>query len=703
MRILLKALVIITLGAGSVMAQCSAGIAVPNPFGTVPRLLCTAGPPASAATNGAVFWNGSAFVSTPTGGAGTLCLTSASGGTPTWGSCSGSSSTVWSSLTAPSGNLSLAMAANTSTFTWGAATGSGTNMFTVTDTASNTGTGFAFVVNLASGSAAKPVEFAVNGNGVSVSNAGVFAPLGTGHNSADQVNGTTVSGTQNDVVVFGASNILSDSAVLIGNIPTAASNYTSGDLIQAAGNNKTQSDSGIATSTVATLTGTQTLTNKTLTSPKITTITDANGNPFILSSATASAVDSLTVTNAATANPATVAIGATGSDSNINLNLTPKGTGTVQIGGSPAVSAAGTLTSNLPIIGNGAASINVGTVSGNTTEFVTTTGTQTSTALVKIDASGNHIPSGATIDSSNNISTPGSVTSGAGSGNTGYWQLNGSSSGSAGMAVANVAGTQAFLIFPNPGGGTNGQFLQLGASSTCPTNVPGTCYSGVWASPSGSGTVGAASANQVAVYSASTTVGGLANLTYSAGVLSVGSAGTQGELDLQGTTSGTTKIVVPGSGGGTWTVQSGSDTVVGRATTDTLTNKTINCANNTCTVRAADISTANPIITTTVGTSRTISNALGEVIICTGTCTVTPPATGSTVAGMQFCVQDDDNISTVITIAAVASVQYETQARTSYKAANTAIASGGAVKDQACYVARDATHWNMFSSTGTWN
>lgn len=119
----------------------------------------------------------------------------------------------------------------------------------------------------------------------------------------------------------------------------------------------------------------------------------------------------------------------------------------------------------------------------------------------------------------------------------------------------------------------------------------------------------------------------------------------------------------------------------------------------------ADLATASPIITTTVtGTSRTISNALGEIIICTAaTCTVTPPATGSTVAGMQFCVQGDDNVASAITIAAVTSVQYETTARTSYKAANTAIASTGAVKDQICMVARDATHWNVFSVTGTWN
>ena len=84
-------------------------------------------------------------------------------------------------------------------------------------------------------------------------------------------------------------------------------------------------------STIATVTGTQTLTNKTLTTPVIGQINDANGNAAIVTGATASAVDQLTVTNSATGTH-TVAISATGSDTNISLNLNTKGTGSVQIG-----------------------------------------------------------------------------------------------------------------------------------------------------------------------------------------------------------------------------------------------------------------------------------------------------------------------------------------------------------------------------------
>ena len=82
-----------------------------------------------------------------------------------------------------------------------------------------------------------------------------------------------------------------------------------------------------------TLTGTETLTNKTLTSPKIgTSILDTNGNELFLLTATSSAVNQLTYANAAAGNAPSFT--ASGGDSNININLVPKGTGQVQANGS---------------------------------------------------------------------------------------------------------------------------------------------------------------------------------------------------------------------------------------------------------------------------------------------------------------------------------------------------------------------------------
>jgi hypothetical protein len=80
---------------------------------------------------------------------------------------------------------------------------------------------------------------------------------------------------------------------------------------------------------------TDTLTNKTLTSPSITTpsittsINDANSNEIIKLTATATAVNEITVVNSATLGKPQV--NATGTDTNINLNLNSKGTGSVEV------------------------------------------------------------------------------------------------------------------------------------------------------------------------------------------------------------------------------------------------------------------------------------------------------------------------------------------------------------------------------------
>jgi len=77
-----------------------------------------------------------------------------------------------------------------------------------------------------------------------------------------------------------------------------------------------------------TLTGTQTLTNKTLTAPKIgTSILDTSGNELLLLTATGSAVNELTLANAATGNGPILS--ATG-ETNVDINLNPKGAGVLK-------------------------------------------------------------------------------------------------------------------------------------------------------------------------------------------------------------------------------------------------------------------------------------------------------------------------------------------------------------------------------------
>ena len=78
-----------------------------------------------------------------------------------------------------------------------------------------------------------------------------------------------------------------------------------------------------------TLSGTQTLTNKTLTSPKIgTSILDTNGLELALLTATGSAVNEITLANAASGSNPTLT--ASGDDANIGISLATKGSGVIK-------------------------------------------------------------------------------------------------------------------------------------------------------------------------------------------------------------------------------------------------------------------------------------------------------------------------------------------------------------------------------------
>ena len=93
---------------------------------------------------------------------------------------------------------------------------------------------------------------------------------------------------------------------------------------------------------------TKTLTNKTLTAPKIVDggfIADANGNEGIVLQTASSAVNALEITNAASGGA--IVVGAMGDDSNIDIDITPKGDGEINIAqdnlnyGGTAVTASG--------------------------------------------------------------------------------------------------------------------------------------------------------------------------------------------------------------------------------------------------------------------------------------------------------------------------------------------------------------------------
>src|SRR5208337_3134295 len=108
----------------------------------------------------------------PTGvGTNGQCLQSSGSGTTamTWGSCGGA--VAWSGLTAPTTSLSMNMyqVVGTSfptTFTYGNATGAATNMFSITDTASNSGTGALLYAGTAASSLAIAFQAQIQGNDI---------------------------------------------------------------------------------------------------------------------------------------------------------------------------------------------------------------------------------------------------------------------------------------------------------------------------------------------------------------------------------------------------------------------------------------------------------------------------------------------------------------------------------------------------------
>ena len=116
-------------------------------------------------------------------------------------------------------------------------------------------------------------------------------------------------------------------------------------VVFATANDGTNPDIDTLPAGTVTPTSTDTLTNKTLTSPKIgTNILDTNGNELINLTATSSAVNEITLANAATGNAPTIT--ASG-ETNVSLNLVPKGSGTLQGNGS-ALKIAGKETMWIP-------------------------------------------------------------------------------------------------------------------------------------------------------------------------------------------------------------------------------------------------------------------------------------------------------------------------------------------------------------------
>lgn len=222
-------------------------------------------------------------------------------------------------------------------------------IFTTTASAVNEFT----LVNGATGNAP---QFKASGGDTDVSLN--LVPKGAGVVQANGVTVVTISGTQTltnktlttpiiaSISNTGTLTLPTSSDTLVGRATTdTLTNKTLTTPVIASISNSGTITIPTGTDTLVGKATTDTLTNKTLTAPKIASggfIADANGNELVIFTTTASAVNEITYANAATGGKPTIT--ASGGDTDVSINLVPKGAGTVQVSGVAIVTTTATQT-----------------------------------------------------------------------------------------------------------------------------------------------------------------------------------------------------------------------------------------------------------------------------------------------------------------------------------------------------------------------
>ena len=406
---------------------------------------------------------------------------------------------------------------------------------------------------------------------------------------------------------------------------------------------------------VVTTTGSQLLTNKMLNGPLIYEAVidyfkDSNGNTLLNTIVASSAVNYFSLQNSTTNLP--LILSASGSDTNIDISLNPKGTGKLKVGGVDVatISSAQTLTNK--------------DLTSGTNTFPTfnqnTTGSAATLTTARTVRTNLASTSTASFDGSANI-TPGVTgTLAVGNGGTGATTLTGVVIGNGASAFTTVTAPSGAIVGTTDtqtlsgktiSGGSN-TITNVSLSTGVTGNLPvanlnsGTSASastfwrgdGTWATPSGSGTVtntgGNLTSNSVVLGAGTTDTKVVAGIiTDGTSKLTLGVAGTSvGSVDFKNATSGTVTLspVTGALGTVTLSLPAATDTLVGKATTDTLTNKTLtNPTVNNYTEGVVSIGT--------VTTSSTLSLTNGTIQTATLTastaCTFTMP---TATAGKSF-------------------------------------------------------------------
>jgi hypothetical protein len=207
-----------------------------------------------------------------------------------------------------------------------------------------------------------------------------------------------------------------------------------------------------------TASSTTTFTNKTFTAPKYADggyVADANGNENLVWGTTTSAVNEFKIANAATGGGPTLT--SQGGDSNIDINITPKGTGdvvltadTVTVGDA---AAAATLRSS------GAGTLTV-TTGGATDLILSTNNGTTSSKIVITDAAGGDVT--VTPSTTGSLKIAGNSTQG---GTLKIYEDSDTGTYYAGFRAGNLT-EDTLYVLPLADAGTSGDALTSNASGT---------------------------------------------------------------------------------------------------------------------------------------------------------------------------------------------------------------------------------------------